>query len=101
MDEPTFDEMARSAAGSSRRTALAGLAGALAALLAGRGAAEAGRKGHGGLGDKCKTGHQCGRGLKCKGKRCVYKGKCGPKKALCNKTSDCCKGLTCKRGRCR
>lgn len=100
MDEQAFDAMTR-AAGSSRRTALLGIAGALAALVVGHDVAEAGRKGHGGLGDKCNTGHQCGQGLKCKGKRCAYKGKCGPRKALCNKSSDCCAGLACKGGRCR
>ncbi|HEU0116057.1 MAG TPA: hypothetical protein VFQ80_15325 [Thermomicrobiales bacterium] len=100
MDERSFDDLTRSA-GSSRRTALLGLAGAVAALVVGRGVADAGRPGHGGPGDKCNTGHQCGQGLKCQGKRCVYKGKCGPAKALCNKKSDCCAGLTCKGGRCR
>jgi hypothetical protein len=101
MNESTFDNLTRSAAGSSRRNVLLGLTGAVAALALGQGIADAGRPGHGGLGDKCNTGHQCGQGLKCKGKRCEYKGSCGPTKALCNNTSNCCSGLTCKGGRCR
>src|SRR5581483_12279590 len=95
VDERRFDVLTRSVAGPSRRTALLGLAGAFAALAVGQGVANAGRPGHGGLGDKCNTGHQCGQGLKCKGNRCKYKGSCGPRKALCNNTSNCCSGLAC------
>ena len=101
MDEERFDALTRSAAGSSRRTAVIGLAGAVAALAVGQGVANAGRPGHGGLGAKCNTGHQCGQGLKCKGNHCKYKGSCGPLKALCNNTSNCCSDLVCKGGRCR
>lgn len=99
MDQRSFDALAVRLSGRSRR----GLLVLLAAVAAGLGSDGASARGDGAgkIGDRCNTGHDCGKALACKGKRCVYKRGCGPVGASCRNAGDCCSGGTCKRGRCR
>jgi hypothetical protein len=116
MENEPFDSIARRlATGSDRRTAVKGLAAALAGLGIARVAApaaaaeEVGTEDCGGKRDRCFANRDCCSGLKCKGGdrstgavgKCVFKNGHGGKGDWCKKDSDCDRKLQCSRRRCR
>ena len=110
MDGKTFDALTKGIGKEcTRRTAFAGLAGALVGLgFAREAAAQVEAEACGRKGQKCFRNTDCCQGLKCKNGgdperegKCVFKNNSGGKGDFCRDDRDCKRRFVCRRSRCR